>query len=250
MQIPTSGAARAFLLVALPLSAVAACAQGARSSVSMMDQQGNFRTYDTSGDENRSSVTTFENGVPNIRYTSPPVIGGGIQQPQSIAGLIANQNLYGQSAPNLALGNFTRFGFYNAPVFPPGYNFGFPAPGFGFPAPGIGFPAPGFGYPIPEYPSRTQYGNSAQPWVIPNSVTSIPLGTSYTFPVPAYGYSVPSYPYPYGYGYGNGYGNGTFSSNTANYGVSFGRGGFSASIGGSNTSSSSRSTTTITTTNR
>ncbi len=287
MKIQISHATRALLLVALPLSAVAASAQaqGARSSITYFDKNGNaiiqptsngdgrssVTTFDkdgnpiitpTSGDQNRSSVTTFDkNGVPTITYTSPPFYPNptpsGIQTPQSIAGLIANQNIYGQSAPNPTPGNYRRFDYYNHPVYPPGY-YPYPAP------PAYGYPVPA--YPVQQSPSTVIFNDSTLPWVIPGSVTSIPLTPGYAYPGPAYPsypYPAPTYPYPapgygypasgygypapsYPYGYGYGYGNGTYSSNTANYGVRFGRGGFSASVGGSNTTTRSNSSTTIT----
>lgn len=248
MKLHSSLTARACLLVAVPLCAVAASAQTQqqtlRSSVTTFDKNGNAIIQPTSGDENRSSVTTFnENGVPTIIYTSPPVYPNpnpsGIQQPQSIAGLIANQNIYGQSAP------YTRFNYNNTAIYPPGY----------FP-----YPAPGYGYPVQPPPYTIDLNRPSLPWAVPNSITSIPLnqgypypapvypapGYSYPYPAPVYGYPAPAYGYPapaYPYPYGGGF----YSSNTANYGVSFGRGGFSASIGGSNTSSRSSTTTTITT---
>ena len=253
------GAARAFLLVALPLCAVAASAQTLHSSITSFDRNGNAITQQTSGDENRSSVTTFDqNGNPIIIYTSPPVSPNpdpnGIQRPQSIAGLIANQNIYGQSAPNPNPGAYTRFGYTNTTIYPP-------APGYyPYPYPGYGYPPPV--YPQQQFPYSVDLNQSNLPWVIPNSVTSIPLnqgyaypppvypaptypypypGPTYGYPAPNYGYPATTYPYPYGYG------GGSYSSNTANYGIRFGRGGFSASIGGSNTTSRSNTTTTITT---
>ena len=225
-------------MAAIPLCAVATSAQTLRSSATSFDRNGNAITVPTSGDENRSSVTTFdEHGVPTIIYTSPPLYPNpnpsGIQQPQSIAGLIANQNIYGQSAP------YTRFNYNNTAIYPPAY----------YP-----YPAPGYGYPAQQFPYAVDLNRPSLPWAVPNSVTSIPLNQGYPYPYPApvypapypypypapgYGYPAPSYPYPYGGGY--------YSSNTANYGLSFGRGGFSASLGGSNTSSRSSTTTTITT---
>ena len=272
MKSHTFGPARAALLVALPLSALAASAQTQnqppaqpqplRSSVTSFDRNGNPITYYTSGDENRSSVTTFsDTGVPTIRYTSPPLNPSGIQQPQSIAGLIANQNIYGQSAPNPNPGYYTRFGY--------GYN---PNPGYYQPNPGYGYPAPnyGYGYGYPAYPAQNNaYSVALPPGVngFPTSTTTIiPLTPGYAYPAPVYpygGYPAPFYPapvnpyagYPYGYGYGNnsgyvygngyGYGTGTYSSNNTGYSVNFGRGGFSASIGGSNVSSNSTTTVTV-----
>ena len=183
--------------------------------------------------------------MPKIIYTSPPLYPNpnpsGIQQPQSIAGLIANQNIYGQSAP------YTRFSYGNAPIYPPTY-YPYPAPAYGYPVPA---------YPVQQSPYTINLNNPSLPWAVPNTVTSIPLNQGYAYPAPAYGYPVPSYPYPapaygypvpsYPYPYGYGYGGGSYASNSTNYGVSFGRGGFSASIGGNNTSSRSSTTTTITT---
>lgn len=258
-------AARAFLLVALPLSAIAASAQTLRSSVTTFDQNGNAIIVPTAGDENRSSVTTFDrNGVPKIIYTSPPSTPylSGIQQPQSIAALIANQNLYGQSAPNPNPGAYTRFSYSNGPIYPPGYYpypSPYPAPGYAYPVPG--YPAPGYVYPTQQQGYSANFNDSNRPWTIPNNVTSIPLSPGYGGYGYQQGYQVPtypSYPYPYpapgyaypapGYSYGGyGYPGGYYSSNSTGYGVSFGRGGFSASIGGSNTTSRSSSTTIITT---
>ena len=242
------------MLVALPLNAVAATAQGVRTSITTFDKQGKGTTYATS-DENRPSFATFDkDGVPIINYTSPPPANNTAQNPPSIAGLLANQNLYGQSAPNPNPNNYTRFGNANSPIYPPGY-YPYPAQGYGYPV----YPAPA--YPVQNPPYTIQFQEPNLPWAVTGSITNIPLTPSYAYPAPVYPapYAVPTYPYPaptynygypvpaypYGYGYGNGYGNGTYTNNTTGYGISFGRGGFSASIGGSNTSSRSTTTTTI-----
>lgn len=243
MNFNTPRAARAFLLIALPLSALAATAQGLRSSVTSFDKQGNPIIQETSGDPNRSSVTSFDKeGNAIITYTSPPV-------------LLKGNN----TAPNPNPPLYNRFG-YAAP-YPNGYNnYNYPPPGYGYPAPGYpapGYPVPNYGYPA--YPVQNNaytipLGQQPYSWSGNNSITVVPLTPGYaypapySYPVPAYGYPVPAYNYPVPTGYGNpygyGYGNGTYSSNSTGYGITFGRGGLSASIGGSNTTS--RSSTTIT----
>ncbi len=242
MNFNTPKAARAFLLIALPLSAVAATAQGLRSSVTSFDRFGNPIIQGTSGDPNRSSVTSFDKqGNATITYTSPPVIPG---------------KIIGQTAPNPNPGYYNRFVSPNTTVFRNGYNnYNYPQYGYNY-----GYPAPIFppAFPVQQNAYVSGFGNGV--FQSGNSMTVIPLTPDYAYPAPnfgnfgypapVYGYPVPSYPYPatypvpYGYGYGNGYGQGSYSSNSTGYGINFGRGGFSASIGGSNTTS--RSSTTIT----
>ena len=254
--------ARAILLSSVALCAATASAQTLRSSITTFDKNGKAIIQPTSGeDPTRSSVTTFDDqGVPHITYTSPALapytvpnsVPSGIQQPKSVGELIANQNIYGQSAPNPTPGNYTRFGYNYAPVYPQGYGYAAPGYGYGYPAPGYGYPAPA--YPVQQPPYSITFNDSNLPWTVPSSITSIPLGPNYAYPAPGYptpypygypapgyGYPVQTYPYPYG-GYG-----GNYSSNSTGYGIRFGRGGFSASIGGNNTTSRSNTTTTITT---
>lgn len=237
MNFNTPRAARAFLLIALPLSAVAAIAQGLPSSITSFDKEGNPIIQATSGDPNRSSVTSFDKqGNPVITYTSPPVL--------------LNGNNTG-TAPNPNPPIYNRFGYstsypngYNNYNYPPGYGY----PNQGYPIPGYGYPA----YPVQNNAYTIPLGQPPYSWSGNNSISVIPLNQGYAYPapypypVPPYGYPVPAYNYPTGYGnpYGYGYGNGSYSSNSTGYGVTFGRGGFSASIGGSNTTS--RSSTTIT----
>ena len=206
-----SGAARATLLLALPLCAVAAKAQVISSG-----------------------VTTYYGGAP-ITYGYAPNTGY-YNQPQSVAGLIANQNIYGQSAPN-PTPNYSRFGYANnmgygyRPYRLPGSNIGpLPSPFTDQDAPAVVIvPAPTYGYaPTYAYPTPV-----------------------YSYPVPVYAYPVPAYPYPapaYGYGYGGngyGYGNGSYQSRSTGYGVTFGNGGLSVSIGGRSTSGYNYNSTTI-----
>lgn len=235
MNFHTPRAARAFLLIALPLSAVAATAQGLRSSITSFDKEGNPIIQETSGDPDRSSITSFDKqGNAIITHISPPVTQNG--------------KIVGQTAPNPDPKTYRRFGYSNATPYP-NYN-PYPQPNYGYPAP-IYPPA----YPVPGTAYQSNFGSSIFP--SGNNLTVIPLTPvyaypapypvpAYPYPVPAYGYPVPAYgypapapaPYPYGYG------NGTYSSNSTGYGITFGRGGLSASIGGSNTTS--RSSTTIT----
>ena len=257
MKIQKPRAARAFLLGALPLCAIAATISSAtaqqqqlHSSITSFDKDGNAIIQETSGDPNRSSVTGFDkNGNAVITYTSPPVV------PNKI-GVIG--------APNPNPGLYNRFGYINTTPYPNGYgNYNYPNYGYGYPGQNYGYPAPVYppAYPVQNNGYVANFGNG-------NTLSVIPLTPSYAYPAPygvpaypysapQYGYPVPSYPYqvpagyPYGngygynnYGYNNGYGYGNYSSNTTGYGASFGRGGFSASIGGSNTTS--RSSTTIT----
>ena len=247
MKNTNFGAARALLMVALPLTAIAATAQGLRSSVTSFDKQGNAIIQETSGDPNRSSVTSFDKeGNAVITYTSPPVLLNGKTQ---------------VGAPNPNPGSYNRFG-YNAPSNNGYYNNGYGNNGYGNYPPNFGYPAPG--YPFPNYPAfpvqnnayTVPLGQSPYSWSQPNSLTVVPLTPGYAYPapygVPAYPYPVPAYPYPapiynypvpQGYPYPYGYGNGTYTSNSTGYGFSFGRGGFSASIGGNNTTT--RSSTSI-----
>ena len=254
MNFHTLRAARASLLAALPLCAVAATivtatAQNLRSSVTAFDRDGNPIIQETSGDPNRSSITSFDKqGNAVITYTSPPV---------------TPEKIVGGTAPNPNPGLYNRFGYTNTTPYPNGYrNYGY-------------YPPYNYGYPAPAYPPAYPVPNNAyvSNFGVGNSTTVIPLTQSYAYPAPygvpnyaypapPYGYPAPPYPYPYqvpagypygygydngyGYGNGNGYGNGygNYSTNSAGYGINFGRGGFSASIGGSNTTS--RSSTTIT----
>ena len=244
MNINTPRAARAFLLAAMPLCAVAATtvtatAQDLRSSVTSFDRFGNAIIQETQADPTRSSVTSFDKqGNAIITYTSPPVV------PNKIGV---------GTAPNPNPGLYNRYNYNNTQAYRPGYfnpnynyNYNYPQYNYGYPAP-VYPPA----YPVQGQAYVSGFGNG-------NSTTIIPLGPDYAYgaptypypaapygyPVPAYNYPVPAYPYGYGNGYNNGYGYGTYNSNTAGYGVTFGRGGFSASIGGSNTTS--RSSTVIT----
>lgn len=221
----------ALTLATLPLLSAAASAQTSPSSITSFDRFGNPIIQYTSPTQEdidkdglRSSVTTFDrDGTPIIRYTAPPLNPSGITQPQSVAGLIANQNIYGQSAP---IGNYGSYGY-----------------GGGY------YAYPGYSYTPPPY--RVQLGDSIYGPANANSLTVIPLTPEYAYPVPVYPYPVPVYPYgvpayPYPtYGYpaaGYAYGNGTYASQSTGYGVRFGAGGLNFSFGGSNYSSS-RSTT-------
>ena len=237
MNIHTPRAARAFLLAALPLCAVAATAQGLRSSVTAFDRFGNPIIQETSADPNRSSVTSFDKqGNAIITYTSPPVVPG---------------QLVGGTAPNPNPGYYNRFGYTNTQPYPNNYNYNYPPYNYGYTAP-VYPPA----YPVQSQAYTSTFGNGISTTIIPltpDYAYPAPYAVpAYPYPAPPYGYPVPAYNYPvptgYGYGYGNpygyGYGTGTYTNNTTGYGVTFGRGGFSASIGGSNTTS--RSSTTIT----
>ena len=238
-------------LLALPLAgAGAARAQSLQSSVTSFDRYGNPSVQYTSPssedyarDGLRSSVTTFgPNGVPSIQYTSPALNPTGITQPASIAGLLANQNIYGQSAP------FNGYGGYY-----PGYGAGYGA-GYGY-----GY---GYGYNAPAYPYTVPLGQSKFGFNPPTSITVIPIPSANTYPAPAYpyggygyGYGAPAYPYPApGYGYPTGYAyppgyaypygqtNTSYYSQGAGYGVRVGNGKFGFSIGGSNVSSNTTTT--------
>lgn len=240
MNFNTPRAARAFLLAAVPLCAVAATAQNPRSSITSFDRDGNPIIQETSGEPGRSSITSFDKqGNAVITYTSPPVVPG---------------KILGGTAPNPNPGVYNRFGYTNTTPYRPGYsnyNYNYPQYNYGYP-PAIFPPA----YPVQSQAYVSGFGNG-------NSLTVIPLTPDYAFPVPyavpaysypalPYGYPVPAYGYPagypapaYPYGYGNGYGNGTYTSNSTGYGITFGRGGFSASIGGRNTTSQSSTTITV-----
>ena len=235
----------ALFAVAVPLGALNASAQDQRSSITSFDRNGNpVIQYTSPSDEDiardgtRSSITSFDrDGNPVIRYTSPPL----------------------STAPNPNPG-YQRFG-YNYGV--PGNNYyPYPAGNYGYTPPPYQVPlnssiygpanastltviplSPGYAYPAPAYP---YYPAPAYPYGVPPYGVP-PYGVPpYGYPAPGYGYPAPTYGYPapgYGYGYPTtGYGTGSVYSQSTRYGISFGRGGFSASVGGSNYSSSTRTT--------
>lgn len=153
--------------------------------------------------------------------------------PTSIAGMIVNQNMYGQTFPGARTTTTITYGTtYPCPV-PSPYPYGYPA----YPYP-YAYPAPAYSGPIapPAHPAAT-----------PNWVTSIPLGTTYSnggyCPPPVYGnpyaYAQP-YPYPL---YPNG--SVTYSQSNSGYGLRVGNNGLSVSVGGSNTQSTTTTSTII-----
>ena len=231
------------LLLALPLvGAGAASAQSTQSSVTSFDRYGNpIIQYTSPSDADyvanglRSSITSFgPGGVPNIQYTSPPLNPTGITQPLSVAQVIANQNLYGQSLPGYGYNNGYYQGGYG------GYGYGY-----------------GYGYTPPPY-TVFPLGQSKAGFAPPVAVTVIPLPSANTYPAPGYpyggygygnpgyGYGNPGYAYPQGYGYQGSYPyggvNSSYNSQSTGYGVRFGNGGAQFSFGGNNVSSNSTTT--------
>lgn len=129
-----------------------------------------------------------------------------------------------------------------------------PQPIYPYPAPA---PVYNNNYYYPALPSTVELGQRPHKWSIPNTITTIPLGTTYNgystpgypsypgYPAPPYGYPAPAYGYPaYGGTYYNGVGTGSVytESQTGGYGLSIGQGRLSVQLG------NRRSTTTTTVT--
>jgi hypothetical protein len=170
-------------------------------------------------------------------YGGPVTTTTTIQYPTvqpNIAGIIANQNLYGQSFPGTRTTTTITYGTtYPCPV---------PVP-YPYPYPLYQYSAPAYSGPI-----GPPANGGSTPWI-----TSIPLGSvtagGYCPPTPVYGY-------PYGYGYAQPcpypypyatYPNGsvTYSQSNSGYGLRVGSNGVSVSVGGSNTQSTTTTSTII-----